>query len=182
MRRSAAALGALAVADALAGADVAEAEVLTPVAPAVVARLRRPVTLVPVLRAGLALLEPALALAPDGARVGFLGMARDEVTLAPRVYMESVPGDLSGDEVVVLEVMIATGGSSVAALDAVVRRGAERPRLVGLIAAPEGLARVAAAHPDAGVTVCAVDERLDDRGFIVPGLGDAGDRLYGACA
>jgi uracil phosphoribosyltransferase len=92
--------------------------------------------------------------------------------------MQSLPGGLAGDEVVLLEVMIATGGSSVAAIEAVRAAGARRVRLAGLIAAPEGLAAIAAADPDVPVTVAAIDERLDERGFIVPGLGDAGDRLY----
>ena len=151
----------------------------TPLATAEVTRLHRRVTLVPILRAGLALLEPALHLLPDGTRVGFLGMARDEDTLHPSLYVERLPADLALDDVVALDVMIATGGSSVAALDSISAAGAASVRLVGLVAAPEGLARVAASHPDVPVTVAAVDERLDERGFIVPGLGDAGDRLYG---
>jgi uracil phosphoribosyltransferase len=110
--------------------------------------------------------------------VGFLGIARDERTLLPRGYLESLPADLAGDEVVVLEVMIATGGSSLAALSALRAAGAERLRVAGLIAAPEGLSAIRAAEPDVPVTVAAIDERLDERGFIVPGLGDAGDRLY----
>ena len=150
----------------------------TPLGPARVAVPARRVTVVPVLRAGLALLRPALDLLPESTRVGFIGIARDERTLLPRGYLESLPDDLAGDEVVLLEVMIATGGSSLEALRAVRAAGATRLRLVGLIAAPEGLAALAAAEPGVPVTVAAIDERLDERGFIVPGLGDAGDRLY----
>lgn len=178
VRRAARALATLAVAEALRDLEVSVGEVRTPVAPAVVVRPARRVTLVPVLRAGLALMEPALDLLPDDARVGFIGLSRDEVTLRPRAYLESVPGDIGEDEVVLLEVMIATGGSSVAALDTLRAAGARRLHLVGLIAAPEGLRVVGDGHPDVPITVAAIDDRLDDRGFIVPGLGDAGDRLY----
>ena len=128
------------------------------------------------------MVEPALQLLPDDTLVGFLGMVRDERTLAPRTYLESLPAGLEEHEVVALDPMIATGGSSIAALGALRDAGARRLRLVGLIAAPEGLAAVAAAQPDVAVTVAAIDERLDERGFIVPGLGDAGDRLYAAAA
>ena len=178
VRRSARVLGTLAVAEALRGLETVDGEVTTPVAPARVTRPARRLTLVPVLRAGLVLLEPALDLLPPGTRVGFMGLSRDETTLQPHTYLESLPADLASDEVVLLEVMIATGGSSVAALRALRAAGAERLHLVGLIAAPEGLAAVAAAHPEVPITVAAIDERLDDRGYIVPGLGDAGDRLY----
>ncbi len=178
-RRAAAALATIVLSEALRGLEGAPGRVRTPLATAEVTRLHRRVTLVPILRAGLALLEPALHLLPDGTRVGFLGMARDEDTLHPSLYVERLPADLALDDVVALDVMIATGGSSVAALDSISAAGAASVRLVGLVAAPEGLARVAASHPDVPVTVAAVDERLDERGFIVPGLGDAGDRLYG---
>ena len=178
VRRSARVLGTLAVAEALRGLETVDGEVTTPVAPARVTRPARRLTLVPVLRAGLVLLEPALDLLPPGTRVGFMGLSRDERTLQPHTYLESLPADLASDEVVLLEVMIATGGSSVAALRALRAAGAERLHLVGLIAAPEGLAAVAAAHPEVPITVAAIDERLDERGYIVPGLGDAGDRLY----
>ncbi len=167
------------LAEALRDLEGAESVVRTPVADAKVVRPARRVTLVPVLRAGLALMEPALRLLPDTTRVGFLGMARDEVTLQPSFYLERLPGDLDADEVVVLDVMLATGGSAVAAIDAVTAAGASRIRLACLVAAPEGVARVQDAHPAVAITVGALDERLDERGFIVPGLGDAGDRLYG---
>jgi uracil phosphoribosyltransferase len=178
VRRSARVLGTLAVAEALRDLETVDGEVTTPVAPARVTRPARRLTLVPVLRAGLVLLEPALDLLPPGTRVGFMGLSRDERTLLPHTYLESLPDDLASDEVVLLEVMIATGGSSAAALRALRAAGAERLHLVGLIAAPEGLAAVAAAHPEVPITVAAIDERLDERGYIVPGLGDAGDRLY----
>jgi uracil phosphoribosyltransferase len=140
------------------------------------------VTLVPVLRAGLALMEPALRLLPGDTRVGFLGMARDERTLQPTFYLERLPGDIGADDVVVLDVMLATGGSAVAALDAVVAAGApiQRVRFACLIAAPEGVARIHQSHPTVPITAGVVDRELNANGFITPGLGDAGDRLYGA--
>jgi uracil phosphoribosyltransferase len=179
LRRAAAALGALVLGEALRDLEPAPVRVTTPLAGAEVAVPRRRVTVVPVLRAGLALLEPALAMLPDDTRVGFLGMARDEATLRPRLYLESLPPDLTGDDVVVLEVMIATGGSTLAALRALRAAGAARLHVVGLIAAPEGLAAVAEGEPEVPLTVAAIDAGLDERGFIVPGMGDAGDRLYG---
>jgi uracil phosphoribosyltransferase len=178
-RRAAAALSTLVLAEALRDLEPVEGTVRTPVADALTVRPARRVTLVPVLRAGLALMEPALRLLPEATRVGFLGMARDEETLEPRSYLECLPGDLGDDEVVVLDVMLATGGSAVAAVETVVAAGAGRVRLVCLVAAPEGIRRVHDAHPEVAITVGALDARLNDRGFIVPGLGDAGDRLYG---
>lgn len=178
LRRSTAALATLVLTEALRGLDAREGRVLTPMAEAVVRRPARRITVVPVLRAGLALLQPALDLLPETTRVGFLGLSRDERTLAPAGYMESLPAGLADDEAVLLEVMIATGGSSVAALASLRAAGARRVHLAGLIAAPEGLAAIARAEPSVPVTVAAIDERLDERGFIVPGLGDAGDRLY----
>ena len=167
------------LAEALRDLEAADSVVRTPLTDASVVRPARRVTLVPVLRAGLALMEPALRLLPESTRVGFLGMARDEITLQPTFYLERLPSDLDADEVVVLDVMLATGGSAVAAIDAVTAAGATRIRLACLVAAPEGVARVQAAHPEVAITVGALDERLNDKGFIVPGLGDAGDRLYG---
>jgi uracil phosphoribosyltransferase len=181
-RRAADALSTLVLSASLADLEAVPGTVTTPVGEAPVMRLGRRVTVVPILRAGLALLEPALRLLPEGTRVGFLGLSRDEASLQATSYVEHLPADLARDEVVVLDVMIATGGSAVAALDAVRAAGVERVHLAGLIAAPEGVARLAARHPEVRITVAAVDERLDARGFIVPGLGDAGDRLYGAGA
>ncbi|HJZ61828.1 MAG TPA: uracil phosphoribosyltransferase [Miltoncostaeaceae bacterium] len=178
-RRAAGALATLVLAEALRDIAATEDTVRTPLAEARAVHLARRVTLVPVLRAGLALLEPALRLLPEDTRVGFLGLRRDEATLEAAAYAERLPPDLAEDDVVVLEVMIATGGSAVAALDVLSAAGARELRLVGLVAAPEGIQRVAATHPEVPITVAAIDDRLDERGFIVPGLGDAGDRLYG---
>ncbi len=178
-RRAAAALATLVVADALRDLESHEFEVHTPLATARVQQPARRVTLVPVLRAGLALMEPALRLLPENTRVGFLGMARDETTLQPSFYLERLPPDIAADEVLVLDVMLATGGSAVAAIDALKAVGATHVRLACIVAAPEGIAEVHKKHPDVPIAVAVIDDHLDSKGFIVPGLGDAGDRLYG---
>lgn len=150
----------------------------TPLEPAPARRLAAEVALVPVLRAGLGMVDGFLRLLPD-ARVGHLGMQRDEELLTPRDYYERLPSDLADAIVFVLDPMLATGGSAVHALDRLRAAGARRLRLICLVAAPEGLAAVAAAHPQVGVWTAAVDRQLDERGFIRPGLGDAGDRVFG---
>ncbi|MET4583109.1 uracil phosphoribosyltransferase [Conyzicola nivalis] len=136
---------------------------------------------VPILRAGLGMLEGMVKLVPT-AEVGFLGMVRDEETLQPTTYAERLPDDLSGRQCFVLDPMLATGGSLIAAIDFLFARGAEDVTAVCLIAAPEGLAAVETAmagRGDVTIVLGAVDEKLNEQGFIVPGLGDAGDRLYG---
>jgi len=177
-RRAAHALSTLVLSAALGDLETRTGTVTTPMAEARTTVPARRVTVVPILRAGLVMLQPALDLLPEDTRVGFIGMARDERTAQARAYLDSLPHDLGDDEVVMLDVMIATGGSSVAALRSLREAGARHLRMAGLIAAPEGLAVVTAADPDVAVTVAAIDERLDERSFIIPGLGDAGDRLY----
>lgn len=177
-RRSAHALATLVIAEAMRATPTRPGMVTTPLAPAAVALPARRVTLVPVLRAGLGMLQAALDLLPEDTRVGFLGLARDEATARASSYLESLPDDLEGDEVIVLDVMIATGGSAVDALAALRAAGARRLQLAGLLAAPEGIAAIRAVEPEVPITVAAVDARLDERRFIVPGLGDAGDRLF----
>jgi uracil phosphoribosyltransferase len=119
-----------------------------------------------------------LALVPN-ARVGHVGLYRDETTLEPVQYFLKLPSDIAERDVFVLDPMLATGGSAVAALDLVKARGTRSLRLLCILGAPEGIARVTSAHPDVEIILAARDERLDERGFIVPGLGDAGDRIYG---
>ena len=133
---------------------------------------------VPILRAGLGMLDAVLTTLASGDAAP-LGLRRNERTLVASVYTDTVPHDLHGRIVVVCDPMLATGGSMAYACKLAVERGAGEIIALSLIAAPEGLARVAAEAPQARVAVAAVDERLDERGFIVPGLGDAGDRLYG---
>ena len=136
--------------------------------------------IVPILRAGLGMLEGLLRLLPT-AETGFLGMVRDEKTLEPSVYAERLPGNLKGRQCFVLDPMLATGGSLIAALNFLLERGAKDITAVCLLGSPEGVAAVEAAVGNAAVTLVlgALDERLNEHGYIVPGLGDAGDRLYG---
>ncbi|HET6850552.1 MAG TPA: uracil phosphoribosyltransferase [Gaiellales bacterium] len=133
---------------------------------------------VAVLRAGVGMLDAVLDLVPV-ARVGFVGLYRDEQTLQPVEYYCKLPGDLGERDVFVLDPMLATGGSASAAVELCKRQGARRVILVSLVAAPEGVARMEADHPDVEVIVAALDRGLNEQGYILPGLGDAGDRLYG---
>jgi uracil phosphoribosyltransferase len=142
------------------------------------ARLKHEVILVPILRAGLGMLTSILQLIPH-ARVGFVGLKRHERTLRASVYHKSLPSDLSSFEIILIDPMLATGGSAAAALKMLTERGARRIRLVSLVAAPEGIARVHERHPDLPIFTAAIDEKLNSKGYIVPGLGDAGDRLFG---
>jgi uracil phosphoribosyltransferase len=134
--------------------------------------------LVPILRAGNGLLDGLLDLMPS-ARVGHLGVYRDPATLAAVEYYCKLPEDIAERLAIVLDPMLATGNSAVAAVGRLKDRGARDIRLVCLLAAPEGIAGLAAAHPDVRVFTAAIDTRLNDHGYIVPGLGDAGDRMYG---
>ncbi|MGT2425544.1 uracil phosphoribosyltransferase [Amnibacterium kyonggiense] len=158
-----------------------QVEVDTPVARTSGLALSTPLPLVvPILRAGLGMLEGMVKLVPT-AEVGFLGMVRNEETLEPTVYAERLPADLEARQCFVLDPMLATGGSLLAAIDYLFDRGARDVTAICLIAAPEGLAAVERATEGRDVTIVlgALDERLDEKGYIVPGLGDAGDRLYG---
>jgi len=152
--------------------------VATPLTMASGQELKRPVALVSILRAGFGMLPSILQLLPH-ATAGFVGVKRNERTLQPTVYHHSLPDDLRAFETVLIDPMLATGGSALAALDLLRERSARRVRLVHLIAAPEGIARVHSAFPDVPIFTAAIDRRLDKRGFILPGLGDAGDRLFG---
>jgi len=151
----------------------------TPVARATGYRLGNPPLLVPVLRAGLGMAEAAFGLLPE-ASMGFVGLARDEVTFAPRAYLESLPADLSGRPVLVLDPMVATGGSLLHCLGLLTSRGATDLTVVCVCAAPEGLRRLEDSGLPVRVVTAGVDERLNDSAYIVPGLGDAGDRQFGA--
>jgi uracil phosphoribosyltransferase len=134
--------------------------------------------LISILRAGNGLLDGILELIPS-ARVGFVGLYRDEKTLQPVQYYYKVPEALEDRLVIAVDPMLATGNSSVAAIDLLKKSGATNIRFMCLLAAPEGIARMKEAHPDVPIVTAAVDERLNDHGYIVPGLGDAGDRLFG---
>jgi len=138
----------------------------------------RKMALVSILRAGNGLLDGILELIPS-ARVGFIGLYRDEKTLMPVQYYFKVPSDLEERLVIVVDPMLATGNSSVAAVDLLKKSGARNIRFLCLLAAPEGVKRMQDAHPDVPIVTAALDERINERGFIVPGLGDAGDRMFG---
>jgi uracil phosphoribosyltransferase len=134
--------------------------------------------LVPILRAGLGMVEGILRLMPS-ARVGHIGLYRDHDTLEPVDYYFKVPGDAEARDFLLLDPMLATGGSAAAAVTSLKRAGAHRIRLLCLVAAPEGVRRLAAAHPDVSVLTASLDRELNENGYILPGLGDAGDRLFG---
>jgi uracil phosphoribosyltransferase len=134
--------------------------------------------LVPILRAGLGMVEGILKLIPS-ARVGHVGLYRNHDTLEPTKYYFKIPGDAAEREFFLLDPMLATGGSAVAAINALKDAGAQRLRLLCLVASPSGVERVLSAHPDVSIYCAAIDRELDESGYILPGLGDAGDRLFG---
>jgi uracil phosphoribosyltransferase len=136
------------------------------------------VAVCPILRAGVGMLDSVLSLIP-GARVGFIGLYRNEETLEPVEYYVKLPDDLPERDVILLDPMLATGNSTAAAVETVKRAGAASIRLIALIAAPEGVERIHRDHPDISIVVASIDRELNEKGYIVPGLGDAGDRLYG---
>jgi uracil phosphoribosyltransferase len=136
------------------------------------------VAVCPILRAGIGMLDGVLSLIPV-ARVGFIGLYRNEETLEPVEYYVKLPADIAEREVLLLDPMLATGNSTAAAVSLLREAGAGQITLVSLIAAPEGIARIERDHPDVHVVVASIDSHLNERGYIVPGLGDAGDRLYG---
>lgn len=136
------------------------------------------ITVVPVLRAGLGMVEGILDLMPE-ARMGHVGLVRDEETLKPRAYLEKLPADLHSGPVVLVDPMLATGGSASAAIAMLREAGAKDLRMICLVAAPEGVRRLREDHPDVKIYTAALDRELNEKGYILPGLGDAGDRLYG---
>jgi uracil phosphoribosyltransferase len=177
-RRCLAEVATLMVYEATRAFPVKPVKISTPLAVANGFRLEREVILVPVLRAGLGMLPSILQLIPN-ARVGFIGLKRCEQTLEATPYHKSLPDDLSGFEIILIDPMLATGGSALAALDLLTERRAEHVRLVNLVASPEGIRAVRGRYPKLPIVTAAVDEKINARGFIVPGLGDAGDRLFG---
>ena len=172
-------VAALMVYEVTRGFETVDVEVTTPLDDSVrCGRIQSEITLIPILRAGLGMTRGILGLVPE-ARVGHLGMSRDEQTMKPTVYLRKLPKDLSTGPIIVVDPMLATGGSAVAAVRILRDAGAADLRLICLVAAPEGVAAMREADPDVVIYAAALDERLDDSGFIRPGLGDAGDRLFG---
>jgi uracil phosphoribosyltransferase len=156
-----------------------DVEIETPLERTTVPRISgKKVAVCPILRAGIGMLDGVLSLIA-GARVGFIGLYRNEETLEPVEYYVKLPADVADRDVIILDPMLATGNSTAAAVATVKGAGAQSIRLIAVIAAPEGIERLHALHPDVHVVVAAVDRGLNEKGYIVPGLGDAGDRLYG---
>jgi len=164
--------------EATADLALVDKNVTTPMGPAHGSELAEKIGLVPVLRAGLGMVEGIWEMMPT-AEVWHIGLYRDEKTLRPVQYYNKLPISPTVDVCLILDPMLATGGSSVATVDILKQWGAKRIKYVGLIAAPEGIRRLSTAHPDVPIHVAAIDERLNDIGYIVPGLGDAGDRQFG---
>ncbi len=158
--------------------DLVPEPVPTPMGTAQAYRLRTTIGLIPILRAGLGMVEGVIEMLPT-AQVWHIGLYRDERSLRPVEYYNKLPTEPTVQLSLVLDPMLATGGSAVATIDLLKRWGSARIKYLGLIAAPEGIDRLGAAHPDVDIHVAAVDERLNEIGYIVPGLGDAGDRQFG---
>jgi uracil phosphoribosyltransferase len=177
-RRAANRISVLLAAEALKHVPVVASTVTTPLGPADGRVLRTDVVVVPVLRAGLGMLDAVLELIPS-ARVGHIGLQRDEATAIASWYYSKLPPNIDSSYVLIIDPMLATGGSAVAALDLLKRAGARAITMICIIAAPEGVAAVEKNHPDVAVFTPAVDRELNAHKFIVPGLGDFGDRLYG---
>lgn len=164
--------------EALKQVEVKNIEVQTPVAMASCQKIANEIVVVPILRAGVGMLDGILGLIPT-ARVGFMGMYRDEQTKQPVEYYNKLPGDTDNALYIVIDPMLATGGSMVAALDAIKKSGVKKPIVVCIVSCPEGIQAVEDAHPDVPIYTASVDDHLNEKKYIVPGLGDAGDRLYG---
>ncbi|MEP6916330.1 MAG: uracil phosphoribosyltransferase [Acidobacteriota bacterium] len=177
-RRMAVRISLLLAAEATRDVPSTAVTVQTPVGPAAGRRITADVVVVPVLRAGLGMLDAILELIPT-ARVGHIGLQRDESTAVASQYYSKLPADLSRSFVLMIDPMLATGGSAVAALDLLRRAGARDIHLICIVAAPEGVALVEQHHPDVRIFTPVVDQGLNPHKFIVPGLGDFGDRLYG---
>src|SRR5262245_17737924 len=160
-------------------ADEEEVEIETPLERTSARRISgKKVAVCPILRAGMGMVDGVLSLIPV-ARVGFIGLYRNEETLEPVEYYVKLPADIAERDVILLDPMLATGNSTAAAVKLVKDAGASSVRLIALIAAPEGIAHITEEHPDVRIVVASIDSHLNEKGYIVPGLGDAGDRLYG---
>ena len=156
-----------------------EVEIETPITKTVQKQLTgKKLAIVPILRAGIGMVDGLLSLVP-AAKVGHIGMYRDEETLEPVEYLVKLPEDIDQRQIFVVDPMLATGGSAVLAIDSLKKRGAANIKFVCLVSAPEGLKKLQEAHPDIDIYTAALDEKLNEKGYIVPGLGDAGDRLFG---
>jgi uracil phosphoribosyltransferase len=155
-----------------------EVEIETPICKTIQYEIANEVTIVTILRAGLGMVDGIRGMIPT-AKVGFIGLYRNEETLEPVEYYAKFPENVASSIVLVVDPMLATGGSAIAAIDMLKRRGCTNIRYVGLVGAPEGVNNLSKAHPDVDIYLAALDEKLNENGYIVPGLGDCGDRLFG---
>lgn len=153
-------------------------EIDTPICPTESSTLATPIVVAPILRAGLGMVSGILSLIPT-AKVAHIGLYRDEDTLEPHTYFEKYPAHMDESTVIIVDPMLATGGSSAAAIDMVKKQGASNIKLVCLVGAPEGVKVIEELHPDVDIYLAALDDHLNEKGYIVPGLGDAGDRIFG---
>lgn len=171
-------IGGLMVYEMTRNLPVQEVTIETPVGPCHTYELKKEVILVPILRAGLGMVSGICNLIPT-VKVAHIGLYRDEETLQPHTYFEKYPKNIADATVIIVDPMLATGGSAIAAIDMVKKQGAIDIRLVCLVGAPEGVQAVEQAHGDVDIYLAALDEKLNEKGYIVPGLGDAGDRIFG---
>ncbi|MBJ8325219.1 uracil phosphoribosyltransferase [Streptococcus pacificus] len=156
-----------------------DVEIETPITKTVQKQLTgKKLAIVPILRAGIGMVDGLLSLVP-AAKVGHIGMYRDEDTLTPVEYLVKLPDDIARRQILLVDPMLATGGSAILGVDSLKKRGASHIKFVSLVAAPEGVKALQEAHPDVDIYTAALDEQLNENGYIVPGLGDAGDRLFG---
>lgn len=155
-----------------------EVEIETPVASCITHELARSIVIIPILRAGLGMVDGITNLIPT-AKVGHIGLYRDHETLEPMDYYSKYPSGLTDSIVMILDPMLATGGSASAAIDSIKKSGAASIKLVCIVGAPEGVRRIESDHPDVDIFLASLDEKLNEHGYIVPGLGDAGDRIFG---
>ena len=171
-------IGSLMVYEVTRDLPLEDVHIETPICPMTTQHLAKDVVLVPILRAGLGMTSGVLALIPN-AKVAHIGLYRDEETLKPHTYFEKYPKNIADAVCIVTDPMLATGGSAVAAIEMVKKQGAKNIKLVCLVGAPDGVKAVQEAHPDVDIYLAALDEKLNENGYVVPGLGDAGDRIFG---
>lgn len=164
--------------DAMKSLDIEPLQVETPLAGTIGARLKNDIVIIPILRAGVGMLDGMLNLVPN-ARVGFMGIYRDQETKEPVTYYEKLPKDLQAPSFFIIDPMLATGGSIISTIDSLKEKGFNDITIIAILSAPEGIKLVEEAHPDVRIYTGSIDECLDENKYIVPGLGDAGDRLFG---
>lgn len=177
-RESVGEIGALITYEITKDLETVEIEVETPIQKTIARQLKKQLVIVPILRAGLGMVNGIHDMVPS-AKIGHIGLYRDEETLQPVSYYAKFPTDIVEGVVLVVDPMLATGGSATAAISELKKRGAKDVRFVGLVGCPEGVKRLQEDHPDVPIYLAALDEKLNELGYIVPGLGDAGDRLFG---